>query len=227
MTGIYIVGEDPVTLTIARRLISEYTQNLHVIGHLPARGSQVKNKEKLTSFNTIAETTPVVLLLDLDAENCPPEFKNRLLQNLQKSDNFVVNIACDEAESWLMADLEGFSRHFHIPSQYIPLSKNKSLNGPRRHPEVIAPYKTSMYLTHEIAKHSTLQDIRSCLYVDNPDEKCKSSEYNSVILPYIETVWNIENARKGSYSLSRMIERIQELDSKYKEGNNEIISKSL
>lgn len=34
---------------------------------------------------------------------------------------------------------------------------------------------------------------------------------NSALLPYIRTKWNVENARKNSYSLDRTILRIQSL----------------
>lgn len=49
MKGVYIVGEDPVTLEIIHRILSVYAPNLQIIQTLPARGSEIKNK--IGSFN--------------------------------------------------------------------------------------------------------------------------------------------------------------------------------
>lgn len=47
---------------------------------------------------------PVILLTDLDADNCAPELKRKLLGGLEQAENLVFNVAVDEAEAWLMAD---------------------------------------------------------------------------------------------------------------------------
>ena len=44
MTEVFIVGEDPVTQEILRRLIKDYAPNLVVKNTLPARGSEIKSK---------------------------------------------------------------------------------------------------------------------------------------------------------------------------------------
>lgn len=212
MKDFYLVGEDPVTQYVIKRLVKDYTNNLRFSGILPARGSQVKNKDKLNAFNNLAKSCPVVVLLDLDSENCPPEFKSKLTKDMTVSEDFVINIACDEAEAWLMADVLNFSKYFHIPIVNIPQSSLTRLNGPRPRIEVCSPCKSSMHITHNIAQYSTNATIRDCLYVDDPKEKCKSAEYNKVVLPFIEKDWNPEVARKNSYSLDRMIMRLEKLN---------------
>ena len=51
MTEVFIVGEDPVTQEILRRLINDYAPDLVVKNTLPARGSEIKSK--MENFNTI------------------------------------------------------------------------------------------------------------------------------------------------------------------------------
>lgn len=66
----YIVGEDEVTKAIIRKVLKVYAPALEIQGELPARGSEIKHKIK--NFNALASTTPVVLLTDLDTDNCAP-----------------------------------------------------------------------------------------------------------------------------------------------------------
>ena len=40
MKEVYIVGEDPVTIEIIRRIVKDYAPNLCIKGQLPARGSE-------------------------------------------------------------------------------------------------------------------------------------------------------------------------------------------
>ena len=47
MTEVFIVGEDPVTQEILRRLIKDYAPNLVVKNTLPARGSEIEQNGEL------------------------------------------------------------------------------------------------------------------------------------------------------------------------------------
>ena len=111
--GVYIVGEDPVTLAIIQRIIKDYAPHLNIIQSLPARGSQIKSK--IGSFNTVANSSPVILLTDLDTDPCAPMAKANLLKGLSSvSPEFVINVAVDEAEAWLLADRDGILEYHLI-----------------------------------------------------------------------------------------------------------------
>lgn len=212
---IYIVGEDPVTKTIIRRLIKDYAPNLSIKAEMPARGSQTKSL--LPKFNNVATTDPVVMLIDLDANDCPPQLKQQLIGKLKgtpKEENLLINIAVDEAEAWLFADRDGFANYLHVPVDKMPDATQHKLNGPRNVIEMNCAEKISRHLTHTIALLSTNKDIREQVGVDNPNEGCKGNEYNNVILPFIRNNWNVEDAKKNSNSLLRMIERIKKLNTK-------------
>lgn len=204
--NVHIVGEDDATRNIILKILRFCSTEFNIIGHLPARGGQIKSKIK--EFNTLSLTTPVILLMDLDQYNCPPELKNQLIQE-NKSEHFIFNIAVDEAEAWLMADREGFSAYFKVNLDEMPESSYQRFNGPKATLEMTFPYKSSLYLTHELVKKMRNKTFQSQL-TPKPNA-VKGPEYNSCINPFIESHWNIENAIQNSESLRRMVERIKAL----------------
>ena len=70
MKEVYVVGEDPVTKEIVSRIIRDYAPNLYIKGYLPARGGEIK--KKMENFNAFSLSYPVVLLSDMDADDCAP-----------------------------------------------------------------------------------------------------------------------------------------------------------
>lgn len=204
---VYIVGEDPVTKAVLRRIIQDYAPHLHVKGELPARGSEIK--AKMQSFNKMAMSYPVIVLSDQDANYCGPAAKKKLLEGISPiSSDLLVNIACDEAETWLYADRKGFANFLHVPETEMPMALEDYYGGAKKRTEISVPCKTSYHLTHFLIKHSSNMTLRKQI---QSNRSCKGKEYNTAILPFIENRWNIEEARKLSYSLQGMIKRIQRL----------------
>lgn len=131
MIGVYIVGEDDVTRHVIYRILSYCgAGRFTVLMELPARGGEIKNK--IPNFNQLAMKFPVILLTDLDADNCAPELKRKLLGGLEQAENLVFNVAVDEAEAWLMADrmdLQNISLSMSI-SYLVPDCRNKEEQKP-------------------------------------------------------------------------------------------------
>ena len=148
---VFIVGEDPVTYAVIKRMLAHCSQDFEIISELPARGGQIKSK--INEFNTLSAHTPVILLTDLDASNCAPELKNQLI-NQNQNINFIFNVAVDEAEAWLMADRVGFSEYLGVDIDEIPQSAQKRQGGRKAVTEMDFRYKSSMFLTHELIKKS-------------------------------------------------------------------------
>ena len=202
---VYIVGEDAVTTSIIKRILIYCSDCFEIISELPARGGQVKSKIK--EFNELSNFYPVVLLIDLDNDDCAPLLLNRLIEN--KNDNFIFNIAVDEAEAWLMADKEGFSTYFKIKLEDMPFAYQTKQGGKNALTEMYFAYKSSMYLTHELIKKSKSLEYKQQL---TPKKgAAKGPEYNSCMLPFIQNAWDIDDARKNSDSLNRMILRVENL----------------
>lgn len=209
MKDVYIAGEDEATRAVILRLIKDYAPSLHVLGELPARGSQVK--AKIPNFNQLADSIPVILLTDLDDEPCGPIGKSNLLGAVVQKPDFVINIAVDEVEAWLMADRDGFSRYFGIPLAQMPISTMQKMSGRKALPEVSVTVKSSWLFTHSLMQNSTNSEKKAQVAVSPTDKNSKGKEYNTAVVPFIHNVWNPEVARVASDSLNRMIERLRKL----------------
>jgi len=117
MKQVYIVGEDPVTFAVIKKIIACISTQIKIISELPARGGQIKNK--IPEFNVLSKKNPIILLMDLDnSDYCAPKLLKRLITD--KNKDFIINIAVDEAEAWLMADREGFANYFCIDLKEMP-----------------------------------------------------------------------------------------------------------
>lgn len=208
MKEVYLVGEDPVTRAIIYRILSVYAPNIRVKQELPARGSEIKSK--IDSLNKLSQSTPVILLTDLDADDCAPILKNKLLEGMVQERDFILNIAVDEAEAWLMADRNSFASFLNVNLADMPNSAPHKQGGRRALPEMSIPVKASYYLTHTLAPKSTHAEIRA--QIAAVGRNCKGKEYNNALLPFIQEQWDISVAIANSDSLRRMVKRITTLN---------------
>lgn len=204
---VYLVGEDTVTRAIIYRILSEFAPNVKVKQELPARGSEIKNK--ISNFNALSRSTPVILLIDLDTDDCAPILKNKLLGEKPQEENFIFNIAVDEAEAWLMADRENFSAFIGIELEKMPIAQPNKQGGIKALQEMSLPTKCSYYLTHILAPQSSKKEIREQIAATG--KNCKGKEYNTALLPFIQKQWDISTAVTNSDSLKRMVNRIKTL----------------
>jgi len=202
---VYTVGEDDVTRAVLRRILHYCNKNIEIVSELPARGGQISGK--LREFDRLSAYLPVILLVDLDTHSCAPELLQKLFPD-GKNNRFIVNIAVDEAEAWLMADRQGFSDYFAIDIEEIPKAKPLKQGGNKALVEMGVPLKSSLYLMSRLIPKSRNADYKKQL---TPLKNAKKGpEYNDCIVPFIQEKWDIETARKNSNSLNRMIERITE-----------------
>lgn len=209
---VYISGEDPVTIAVIERLLNYVSAHFSVIMQLPARGGQVKSK--IPQFNRLAQSNPVVMLVDVDA-GCAPLLKQKLFEGMEQSSQFLFNVSVDETEAWLMADRQNFASHFGIDVNKIPESVFLKQGGRIGRLEMNFSYKSSLYLTHTLAPLSTKKEIREQVAVTNSNGRTKGKEYNNALVPFIKNDWNIEAAKENSDSLQRMIRRLEELVKNY------------
>lgn len=207
---VYISSEDEVTSAIIERLLeycSDSQQVYVVIKKMPARGGKIKSV--IPNLNNLSQNNPVILLTDLDANACAPSLKTQLLNGIPQNNNFIMNIAVDEAEAWLMADREGFASFIGVPVEKIPNATMQKQQGMNARLEMNFPYKSSRYLTCSLINDSKKQEI--CRQLKPANGSVKGPEYNAAILPFIQKQWNISDAMANSDSLTRMINRLMVL----------------
>lgn len=206
MMDVVLVGEDPVTRAIAKRLMQETCPDgFNIVREDPVRGGEVR---KLTpNYNALAAALPVILLADLDNAQCPVTEQALWLNNEAKHPHLLFRFAVDEAESWLLADRQGFAHFLGIGTERIP--EPSPLRAREPHNLEIRPRcKTSLFLMLELAAHSPKHELKRQL---TPlDKNSKSAEYNLALLPFIENQWNVANALNNSYSLQKMAQRLRE-----------------
>jgi hypothetical protein len=205
MMTIYKVAEDDVTHAILDRLIYgiKDKSGLDII-KLPARGGKILGD--LKKYNELSKTDPVVLLTDLDSFDCPSSILRKIKN---KENDFLCRVAIQEAEAWLIADREGFASYLGVPLDIIPASKKIRPLRNVEDVELSFPYKPSLYMMREIVPKSNKKNIVDGL---TPlDGYSKGPLYNSTLIPFIETEWNIQRASQNSYSLKRTIARLSTL----------------
>lgn len=208
---VYISAEDPVTIAVIKRLLTFISPRLKVFKNMPARGGEIKSK--ILELNNLSNSKPVIALLDLDANVCAPALKQSLLQGNIQNEDFILNIAIDEAEAWLMADKVGFAKYFGISQRLIPDSTMQKMGGMRQVQELDFPIKSSLQLTHKIMPSSTNAELREQMTAHG--NAAKGKEYNPAIVPFIDNVWDVAAASANSDSLRRMIRRLHDLITRY------------
>lgn len=184
MKSLIIVGEDDVTRAILIRILAETGLPYSILREEPVRGGQVESVELIAKYNRLALSYPVILLTDLDNEDCPIAILNRHFKETSpKNEAFVFRIAVSEAEVWLMADRQGFSNFLGIDESFIPGLKGLNPRNPLN-VELEFPFKPSLYLMKTILPSSVRADLKRQL---TPIKGArKGPEYNSALLPFIE-----------------------------------------
>lgn len=208
---VYISAEDSVTKAVIERLLAYTSPRLKVFKNIPARGGEIKSK--IVELNTLSAIKPVVALIDLDDNGCAPALKKELMRGATPKVDFLLNIAIDEAEAWLMADKKGFASYFGLSANLIPDATMQKLGGMVQVQEMDFGMKSSWILTHEMMPQSTNAELKAQMVAEGTAAKGK--EYNPAIIPFIKDYWNIDTAAANSDSLRRMIKRLRELVERY------------
>ncbi|EHB91863.1 hypothetical protein HMPREF9450_01912 [Alistipes indistinctus YIT 12060] len=208
MFNVYLVGEDAVTIEILHRVLRFCAEikhvNINVIAEFPVRGGKIK--DAIISYNKLSLTFPVILLTDLDDASCAPCLLKKLMKGTTPNREFVINIAVDEAEAWLMADRVGFANYFCVDIDAIPMPFPTKQGGRNYCTEMNFGIKSSYDFTHRILQTCSNSTIKNQLLPRKG--AAKGPEYNPVVIPFVSSKWDINAARQNSNSLDRMINRI-------------------
>ena len=137
----------------------------------------------------------MVVLLDLDTEDCPVEAKRSWLP--LQSEQMCLRIAVRELESWLLADAERFSIYFGVSRALVPTSPD----------DLQDPKQTLINLVRRSRRRSVREDVV-------PDQNLGQSigpAYTARILDYVTTEngWRVTEAAQASASLRRALSEIQ------------------
>ncbi|MEI8202783.1 MAG: hypothetical protein WCH34_07205 [Bacteroidota bacterium] len=144
-------------------------------------------KTNIRGFNQAAIATPFFILTDLDTYVCPSELIKDWLEYPLKP-NLIFRIAVREVESWLLADIDGFSKFTGISKVNIPDNPDNE-NDPK---------KTLVNLIKRSRKRYIKEDILPI----NENAQI-GPNYNERLMQYVSDYWDLNRAMLKSNSLYR------------------------
>jgi len=125
MTSVTIVTEDTLSTALLTRLVAEADIGVKVGMRLPKESRRKSPRgntyieSRIGGFNHAARYQPYMVLLDLDDRECAPGYVRQLLPH-GASTYMLLRIAVREAESWVLADREGFHAFSGVAKEKIP-----------------------------------------------------------------------------------------------------------
>ena len=192
MTIINTLVEGLLDEAVAARLIA-------ATGHQPGVSYGKKGfthiKEKVRGFNQTAKTIYYLTLVDLmDTRlSCSPEVIKAWIPHRQPK--MVFRVVEREIESWLLADRQGIARFFHVNLKDVPSD-----------PEHLPDPKQAVV---NLARKSKSKKIREALIPDPGSTAREGRLYNSEMLNFINSLWDIEQARLHARSLDKCVKRLE------------------
>src|SRR5471032_291896 len=109
MRSVVLASEDALSEAVGRRLVEETGSDLAVT-QLLRRGGFGYLRSRIRNFCELARRTPVLLLTDLDREECPANLIADWLRRDAIPEQLLFRVAVRQVESWLLADRDGIAR---------------------------------------------------------------------------------------------------------------------
>jgi hypothetical protein len=198
MKRILVIGEDALCCALAERLVA-----VCLPGWGLARSSiDTKGVTKLVpALRRYVEQAryvqPVLCIADTDGQ-CAATLRSTWLQGIEH-DRFVLRLAQTEAESWVLADREGFAKALAVPLSKLPQNPDEECD-PKR-------------LLLNLVRRSKERILRNEV-VSATDPSKPGTGYNLHLVAFVRKHWSVRRAAQFSPSLDRALNRIRALDAK-------------
>ena len=186
---ISLAVEGPLDEQVLRRLI-RLTSPALVPGPCYGKMGRDNLRVNVSRFNSAAPYKPFVILADLERDNCAPELVREWLPS-GAHPNLVFRIAVRMVESWLLADRAAFAGFLGVSRDLLPLEPDRALDA--------------KLLTVKLARRSRNRLIRADLVPANQSTSRVGKNYVGRLTEFIQTRWQIEQARQNSPSLDRAV----------------------
>lgn len=192
MSRILVVGEDALSVALGERLVGAGLPGW--VMPLPAisTGGVTKLVKALPRYmEQSRHVQPVLCVADTDG-SCAVTLLGKWLPH-GTPERFMLRLAVNEAESWILADRSALADYFEIPGERIP---------PR--PDELADAKRALL---QLARRSRRRLIRQ--EVVSAQEASKPGPgYNQHLRDFVATHWDARRAAANSPSLARALMRI-------------------
>lgn len=193
-----LIYEDKIHELILRKILRYVDYGIaNIEKNYKPRGGKSYIDKNLRKFLEAARHKNIIVLRDLDDDaECAPGFLES--NQVGAREGFCYRLAVREAEMWLVADAENFSRYFGISESQI----SRRIYEGSRHPK--------RAMLELIYRGSKPQSFKKKYVTNNAGQFRQSTSYNTEMAEFIE-YWSIDIARQNSQSLQRAIDAIESL----------------
>jgi hypothetical protein len=187
-----VAVEDELSGAVLARLIAGFGYSIPQHNIHNARGN-ARLKAGMAKFKQASRVIPHIVLTDLDLISCAPALIADW-QATQLPPTLILRIAVREVEAWLLADKTGIAEFLHVDANKIPHS-----------PEILDnPKQALINLARKSKKRKLARDIVPAKGSSAPIGLL----YNFHFINFVNTRWNIDQARLAAPSLDKAILRI-------------------
>lgn len=196
MTSIVVVGEDALCCALGAKLVADILPDWTLAAPPINKRGVTKLIPDLKRYNTLARSgRPVLCIADVD-RGCAVELLRKWLPN-GKDARLLLRLAVTEAESWLLADQEGFARIANVPSGKLPAA-----------PDALPDSKQCLLgLVHRYGN----KNLRSEVVSNRRTHFLQGTGYNAHLTDFISLHWSPIRAATRSPSLRRAVARLRVL----------------
>ncbi len=193
----FIACEDQLAkalcVKLIRSILPDVTYNEPIV-----TGGCGELRKKVEPFLKIAAKNgfATLILTDLDQVADAKALREIWLNNLNIPRRFFLHVSVCEAESWVLADSEGFSNWALIPKNKIPRAPDEERN-----------IKEKLILIFR--KYSNAKFVADILPAANSKNTKVGIGYNARLVEFVDKYWNIDNAISNSTSLKRSVDDLK------------------
>lgn len=193
MKSILVVGEDMLCCTLAERLVAATLMGWQLACDPIDKKGITNLVPDLKRYVQFAEGgRPVLCLADTD-RRCAKKLVHDWLP-LTVPQAFMLRLAVEEAESWVLADRYGFSEAFQVPISKVPHAPDEE-GDPKQ-------------LVLNLAARSKNRRFREEV-VSSGNPRKRGSGYNLHLCSFVRSNWDVFRARQSSPSLDRALCRLE------------------
>jgi len=195
MRPLVLATEDALSEAIGQRLVDDTGSDLAVTQLLRRRGFGYL-KSRMRNFCELARHTPLLLLTDLDKEDCPATLIGDWSRRDAIPRQLLFRVAVRQVESWLLADRDGMARLLNISVRRLPPD-----------PDALPDAKRSLLQLAQRAPRAVREDLVG----ESGATAAQGLGYNAVLSNFVRTTWDPSQAVHRSNSLARARKRLTEL----------------
>ncbi len=195
MRPVVLATEDALSEAVGQRLVEDTRSDLAVT-QLLRRGGFGYLRSRMRKFCELARRTPVLLLTDLDREECPATLIEDWSRRDAIPEQLLFRVAVRQVESWLLADRDGIARLLKVSVRQFPPD-----------PDALPDAKRSLLQLAQRAPRAVRED----LVAESGATAAQGLGYIAVLSNFVRTSWDPSRAAHRSNSLARARMRLTEL----------------